>query len=564
MHFTIIEHRHLLWFILIVVKGVSCLAAETDADPIPHHGRCEKITVQLCRDIRYNETIMPNLMNHQNQDEAGEVVQQFSPLVRVKCSPDIKFFLCSVYVPVCTVLDRAIPPCRLMCETARKDCEGIMNRFGFKWPELLDCQRFPEAGKGQICVGMDNHDKDPVASIPKNTPTNNASRNLPFRCPLQFHTPPGLDYKFKYRGEDHDNCGVPCDDVFFPRRENPEERRFLRLWIGFWSGVCVLSTSFTMMTFLIGRDRFRYPQRPVIYLSLCYLGIGLVYFVGSFMGDTVSCNRPFPRPQSANSFENMDMVSTVTQGNKRQGCTFLFMALYYCTMGSCAWWVILTLTWFFATGRAQLAETIESNSHYFHLFGWATPAILTITVLALGKIEGDPLSGVCYVGNWNQEAMQAFVMLPLFISLGLGLILLSCSFYFSLQLRKAVKGDMIHRFENLLVKIAFFALVYNTPTFVLLIAYHYEASSLESWILNWQQSVCSNRSYGIPCPTLSPNDIQPTKPHFVAFLVKYLMVVTPGILSGFWVASAKTIQSWKLFLTKICSCFCFSRNPQYV
>lgn len=50
---------------------------------IQHHGRCELITIPLCKDIQYNETIMPNLLNHQKQDDAGLEVHQFYPLVKV-------------------------------------------------------------------------------------------------------------------------------------------------------------------------------------------------------------------------------------------------------------------------------------------------------------------------------------------------------------------------------------------------------------------------------------------------------------------------------------------------
>ena len=114
------------------------------------HGKCEKITVPLCKDIAYNETIMPNLLKHRDQDAAGLEVHQFFPLVKVKCSKQLKFFLCSMYVPVCTVLDDAIPPCRSMCNEARTGCEGLMNKFGFEWPESLACERFPPSG---LCVG---------------------------------------------------------------------------------------------------------------------------------------------------------------------------------------------------------------------------------------------------------------------------------------------------------------------------------------------------------------------------------------------------------------------------
>ena len=520
---------------------------------LPDHGRCEPITVQMCKDLRYNQTIMPNLLNHQNQEEAGNFANHFMPLVRVKCSPDIHLFLCSVYIPVCTVLDKAIPPCRSLCESARSQtCLDIMGRFGFSWPEQLDCKRFPEASTQPLCVGMDT--SDTVApSLPSSKSATNVSRNLGFKCPLQFKTPAGLDYRLRIRGEDHENCGVPCDDVFFPTKQDPDERRTLRIWIGIWSGICVASTAFTMFTFLIDRHRFKYPQRPVIYLSLCYLGIGLVYFVGSFMGDSASCNRPFPLQTGSTSFNNLEMVSTVTQGNKRQGCTFLFMTLYFCSMASCVWWVILTFCWFLAAGKAQLSEVIESNSHYFHLLGWALPALMTITVLALGKIEGDVLSGVCYVGNWNQEAMYSFVMIPTAISLALGLGLLVFSFIYVWQLKTAMKkgGAKTDRFDKLLLRIGFFAFLYITPTGVLLCAYHYGSASLDTWILSWLQTACKNRDFGIPCPLIRPGDPAPSRPHFVAFLVKYLMIFLPGIMSGFWVSSEKTLQSWAHFSNRI-------------
>ncbi|XP_063847406.1 frizzled-1-like [Scylla paramamosain] len=124
----------------------------TTTPPPPLRGRCEPITVTLCKDIQYNTTIMPNLLNHHTQEEAGMEVHQFFPLVRVQCSPDLQLFLCSVYVPVCTILDRPLPPCRHLCLSAKDGCEDLMNKFGFQWPESLDCNKFP-AGPNEPCVG---------------------------------------------------------------------------------------------------------------------------------------------------------------------------------------------------------------------------------------------------------------------------------------------------------------------------------------------------------------------------------------------------------------------------
>ncbi|XP_076868251.1 uncharacterized protein LOC143519072 [Brachyhypopomus gauderio] len=126
---------------------------------VPEHGSCQPISIPLCTDIAYNETIMPNLLGHTNQEDAGLEVHQFYPLVKVQCSPDLKFFLCSVYAPVCTDKEKALPPCRSLCERARQGCEALMNKFGFQWPDTLACESFPVHGAGELCVGQNTSEK---------------------------------------------------------------------------------------------------------------------------------------------------------------------------------------------------------------------------------------------------------------------------------------------------------------------------------------------------------------------------------------------------------------------
>ena len=151
----------LLVGLCLLVSLQLVISTISDRDNLPHHGRCEPITIPLCKDILYNQTIMPNLLNYQKQEDAGLEVHQFFPLVKVKCSPDLQIFLCSVYAPVCTVLERAIPPCRSLCLSARSGCEGLMNKFGFQWPETLECSQYPESESGELCVGENNTSSNP-------------------------------------------------------------------------------------------------------------------------------------------------------------------------------------------------------------------------------------------------------------------------------------------------------------------------------------------------------------------------------------------------------------------
>ncbi|RVE63077.1 hypothetical protein OJAV_G00163270 [Oryzias javanicus] len=120
----------------------SCEQAQNvPVTPIPPTPTCEGITVSLCADLPYNETIMPNVLGHKTQDEAGSALDHFLPLVEIKCSRHLKPFLCSVYTPKC-VLGKRQAPCRALCEQARSGCLGMLTIFGFQWPEELKCEAF--------------------------------------------------------------------------------------------------------------------------------------------------------------------------------------------------------------------------------------------------------------------------------------------------------------------------------------------------------------------------------------------------------------------------------------
>lgn len=85
---------------------------------------------------------------------------------------------------------------------------------------------------------------------------------------------------------------------------------------------------------------------------------------------------------------------------------------YSCSCHSTRW-VILTLTWFLAAGLKWGHEAIEMHSSYFHIAAWAIPAVKTIVILIMRLVDADDLTGLCYVGNQQQEALTGFVVAPL-------------------------------------------------------------------------------------------------------------------------------------------------------
>ncbi|XP_061574495.1 atrial natriuretic peptide-converting enzyme-like [Cololabis saira] len=119
----------------------NCVQGQVTPDIQVSSATCQPITVPGCQDLPYTETILPNSLGHKTQEEVGLEIHQFYPLIKVDCSPQLKPFLCSVYTPKC-VLGRARSPCRTLCEQARSGCEGLMNKFGFQWPQSLQCDNY--------------------------------------------------------------------------------------------------------------------------------------------------------------------------------------------------------------------------------------------------------------------------------------------------------------------------------------------------------------------------------------------------------------------------------------
>ncbi|XP_034950845.1 frizzled-2 [Chelonus insularis] len=548
---------------LCIMVGTTGLEVQEELE---HHGRCEPITINLCLHLPYNQTMMPNLLKHQKQEDAGQDIHQYAPLVKVHCSPDLRFFLCLMYAPVCTILEKPLPPCRSICERARAGCERIMRNFGFQWPLSLDCSKLPEYGDDPevLCVGTNETSPSrssttiqPPLRIPRpefqpawtgQIPYGGTTgfRTHGFACPVQFRVPESFGYSLKFKTETVKDCAAPCNEMFF----SETQKQFARVWIGTWASLCAASCFFTFLTFLIDTDRFRYPERPIIFLSVCYLMVALVYIVGWAAKNNISCREPLPPPESM----QVQMVSTITQGTKHELCTLLFMVLYFFGMASSIWWVILTLTWFLAAGLKWGHEAIEANSQYFHLAAWAAPAIKTVTILAMGKVDGDILSGVCYVGLWNVDALRGFVLAPLCVYLVLGTAFLLAGFVSLFRIRTVMKhdGTKTDKLEKLMIRIGIFSVLYTVPALIVIACLFYEQAYFDDWMLTWHKDMCTRPStmslYSIPCPV---ERIKDTRPEFEVFMIKYLMAMIVGITSSFWVWSSKTLTSWRQFFNHI-------------
>ncbi|KAF1453421.1 Secreted frizzled-related protein 5, partial [Spheniscus demersus] len=106
--------------------------------------------MQLCHDVGYKRMRLPNLLEHETMAEAKQQASSWVPLLAKQCHTDTQLFLCSLFAPVC--LDWPVYPCRSLCEVVRDSCAPVMESYGFPWPEMLHCGKFPS--DHELCIAV--------------------------------------------------------------------------------------------------------------------------------------------------------------------------------------------------------------------------------------------------------------------------------------------------------------------------------------------------------------------------------------------------------------------------
>ncbi|TRY99806.1 hypothetical protein DNTS_014876 [Danionella cerebrum] len=512
----------LLWVLHSMLT--VCMAINMEAAGSHSTFTCEPITLRMCQGLAYNSTFMPNLLNHYDQQTAALAMEPFHPMVNLECSADIRPFLCALYAPVCTEYGRVTLPCRRLCQRAKSDCYKLMDMFGLFWPDEMECSRFPDCDESypraiDMLPSSDATDESPLE----------IQRDYGFWCPRELKIQPDLGYSFMGVRD----CSPPCPNMYFRK----DDLLFARYFIGVISIVCLSATLFTFLTFLIDVGRFRYPERPIIFYAVCYMMVSLVFFLGFLLEDRVSCNAASPGRFRA---------STITQGSHNKACTLLFMTLYFFTMAGSVWWVILTITWFLAAVPKWGSEAIEKKALLFHAVAWGVPGALTITLMAMNKIEGDSMSGVCFVGLYDLMALRWFLLVPLALDVVVGVVLLLAGIAALNRVRMEIplEKENQDKLVKFMIRIGVFSVLYLVPLLTVIGCYLYEQSYRPVWETTWVQERC--RDYHIPCPLKVE---QTSRPDIALFLVKYLMMLVVGIPSVFWVGSKKTCFEWASFFS---------------
>lgn len=363
---------------------------------------------------------------------------------------------------------------------------------------------------------------DSVPDIESSEPEDTVPSQCPCGCtePLVSIDDETSMYYNKYSVGGVGNCAMSCHGIYFKEKE----KSFAVFWVELWSILCCISTFMTVTTFLIDMQRFKYPERPIIFLSACYLMVSIGYIVRLAVGhENVACDGK--------------MIRYETTGPP--WCTVVFLLIYFFGMASSIWWVVLSFTWFLAAALKWSNEAIASYSQYFHLAAWLIPSVKSIAVLATSSVDGDPIIGTCYVGNQDIDNLRGFVLAPLVVYLFIGTLFLSAGFISLFRIRNVIKQQgraKTDKLEKLMVRIGVFSVLYTVPATIVIGCYFYEQYYREDWE-KYKTCPCYNKK---------------AEPNYPLFMLKYFMCLVVGTTSGFWIWSGKSLDSWKRFYARLC------------
>ncbi|KAI4805785.1 hypothetical protein KUCAC02_010382 [Chaenocephalus aceratus] len=364
--------------------------------------------------IGYNLTYMPNQFNHDTQEEVGLEVHQFGPWCG-SAAPRTCSSSCAACTPrsACRNYRKPLPPCRSVCERAKRGCSPLMSQYGFEWPERMSCEQLPQLGD-------------------EAGPDHPAPLSVDRECPLSRPLVPIKRESHSLYGQVHTgplpNCAQPCHQPYF----SAERTCLHHLLGGTLVGAVLHLHLHHCRHLLIDMERFKYPERPIIFLATCYLFVSLGYIIRLVAGhERVACG--------TSSSVGGDQLHILYDTTGPALCTLVFLLVYFFGMASSIWWVVLCFSWFLAAGMKWGSEAIAGYSQYFHLAAWLIPSVKTIVVLALSSVDGEPCGWNLLRGEPESGEPQGFVLAPLVVYLFTGSLFLLAGFVSLFRIRSIIK-----------------------------------------------------------------------------------------------------------------------------
>ncbi|KAG7209538.1 hypothetical protein KM043_015618 [Ampulex compressa] len=516
-----LSHRHRIKdssYLLDRYPGIGELPP--DSSNCHRSAKCVQMQRSTCMGTRlpYTTTTLDLIPEHTTQELIEERLHILQGLRHIpKCWAVVQPLLCSIFMPKC-VNDTVDLPSQEMCKMVSGPCRILFNHT--IWPAFVKCENtelFPRLCKNDVRELKFNISGKCLRPL---VPTDNALSIF----------------------EGVEGCGTQCDDPLF----TPDEHKQIHSFIAWTAGICCSFNFFTVVTFLIDwRSANKYPALVIFYINCCFM-MSCIGWLAQFTPgsrEVIVCRKDGTLRMSEPSGENLS-------------CVVVFVLVYYSLMAAMVWFVILTYAWhmsFQALGKIQ--DRIDKKGAYFHLIAWCLPLVLTVTIMALGEIDGNSVTGICFVGYTNHAVRAWFLLGPVLVVLLVGGYFLSRGLITLIRLKisshEIISERASSKIRETIVRMGLFSIFTFAAVVVTFYCHIYEFQ--HSW--KWQQSF---RNYMICSITTKYSDVSECKmeirPSAGKLQLHLLSPFFAGILMSSWVWTGSTVDTWIRFLRRTFNC----------
>jgi smoothened protein len=229
-------------------------------------------------------------------------------------------------------------------------------------------------------------------------------------------------------------------------------------------------------------------------------------------------------------------------------CVIIFLLVYYFLMASAVWFAILAMSWDICFHSLTVpSDFFSGKTHYLHAIAWTLPLIKTIAILILREVDGDKLSGICFVGYQNLDMRAWFVFGPLGVYLTFGGFFLLRGLIRLCKLgSQAVRFNTMRRVQEMVIRIgifAFLAFIFSLATFA---CHLYDYNHQESWEKSLEEYiVCQviNSTSGPPCE-------QSSRPSIPVTMLQLFSMFGLGVVMSSWMATPSSLRAWGNYLKR--------------
>ncbi|KAG7455832.1 hypothetical protein MATL_G00245320 [Megalops atlanticus] len=518
--YSFVERFGMLWLWLASLLCNRLVTAQKNEsvfnDYCKKTSTCEALKYNTClgSPLPYTHTSLILTEDSNTQEEAFEKLAMWSGLRNAPgCWAVIQPLLCAVYMPKCEN-GRVELPSQSLCQATRRPCGIVERERG--WPAFLQCtpDKFP--------VGCQNE----VQKIKFNTSGH-------CEAPLVKTDNENSWY------EDVEGCGIQCNNPLFTEDEHSD----MHAYIALFGSITLFCTFFTLATFLADwKNSNRYPAVILFYVNACFF-VGSIGWLAQFMDGArreIVC-------KSDNTMRLGEPTSTETLS-----CVIIFVIVYYSLMSGVIWFVMLTYAWhtsFKALGTTH--QPLSGKTSYFHLVTWSIPFVLTVAILAIAQVDGDSVSGICFVGYKNYHYRAGFVLAPIGLVLIIGgyFLIQGVMTLFSIKSNHPglLSEKAASKINETMLRLGIFGFLAFGFVFITFGCHFYDFFNQAEWERSFREYVFCEANVTIAHQTNKPipECAIKNRPSLLVEKINLFAMFGTGISMSTWVWTKATLLIWK-------------------